>query len=229
VTPGFGDEIAAIRARADGQAVNPEYRARWFGLNEPSVNFRAQQMRAFGALVGAVTPSLAAWRILDVGCGSGYWLRAFCEWDGRAERLVGIDVSDARFDVARARNPSIALLRTDGVTLPFRDACFDLVTQFVVFSGIPSAGLRRHVAGEMARVLRPGGFVFWWDHGTSDPRDLLRPSEYFEWPIRQLDVGELPRPSECVRAREGIGRFLEGMDRLGYPATHRAALIGPKP
>jgi ubiquinone/menaquinone biosynthesis C-methylase UbiE len=167
-----------------------------------------------------------------VGCGSGFWLRAFLELDARPEDLVGIDVSDVRFGLARAKNPLIALLQTDGLTIPFEDACFDLVTQFVVFSAMTSAALRSHVAGEIGRVLKPGGFIFWWDHYTIDstnPGASLRPSDYFDWPVRELGVGELPRPSECVRSPEGLGRFLSGLDRLGSPVTHSAALIGPKP
>jgi SAM-dependent methyltransferase len=229
--PDLKDEIAAIRSRTGSYATDPEFHAQWFGFNHQSMNLRAQQMRAFGALVGSVTPNLAGWRILDVGCGSGFWLRAFVEWDARPQDLVGIDVNDVRFGLAQAKNPLITLLQTDGLTLPLKDACFDLVTQFVVFC-VMSAALREHVAEEICRVLKPGGFVFWWDFYTMNSinRDAsLRPSDYFDWPVREMAVGELPRPSECVRSVEGLGHFLVGLDRLGYPLTHNAALIGPKP
>jgi ubiquinone/menaquinone biosynthesis C-methylase UbiE len=189
-------------------------------------------MRAFGALMSSVTPTLAGWRVLDVGCGSGFWLRAFLELDARPEDLVGIDVSDVRFGLARAKNPLITLLQTDGLTIPFADGCFNLVTQFVAFSAMHSAALRARVAGEISRVLKPGGFVYWWDHymiPSTDPVASLRPSDYFDWPVRELAVGELPRPSECVRSLEGLGTFLVGLNRLGYPMTHSAALVGPKP
>jgi len=201
-------------------------------LTPISRNFRAQQIRAFGALVGSVTATLAGWRILDVGCGAGSWLRAFLELDARPEDLVGIDVSDVLFQLAHAMNPLIRLLKTNGTTIPFDDDYFNLVTQFVTFSTMPSTALRAHVAGEISRVLKPGGFVFWWDHhavASTNPDESLCPSDYFNWPIRELVVGELPRPSECVRPLEGLGPFLAGLDRLGYPATHTAALIGPKP
>ena len=201
-------------------------------MTERSINFRAQQIRAFGALVGSVTNTLAGWKILDVGCGAGYWVRAFLEFDARAEDLVGIDVSDVRFELARAKNPLIRFLHTDGMTIPFGNGHFNLVTQFVTFSAMPSAALRSRVAGEMSRVLQPGGFLFWWDHCTNAATDAdaaLRPADYFNWPIREISVGELPRPSECLQSLEGIERFVAGFDRLGYPATHTAAIIGPKP
>jgi len=228
----FKDEIAFIRSNSARYASDPEFHAEWFGLTERSVNLRAQQMRAFGTLVGSVTKTLAGWRILDVGCGSGFWLRAFLEFDALPKDLVGIDVSDARIEFARAKNPLITLLHTDGITIPFDDASFNLVTQSVAFSTMRSAALRSHVVSEISRVLKPGGFVFWWDHYAIAPTNAdtaLRPADYFDWPIREFGVGELPRPSECLRSSDGLGPFLVGLDRLGHRVTHTAALIGPKP
>jgi SAM-dependent methyltransferase len=228
----FKDEITDIRSRTLSYSADPEFHLHWLGLNEHATNLRAQQLRAFGALVGSITKTLAGWRILDVGCGAGFWLRAFVEMDARPEDLVGIDVSNARFELARAKNPLIALRQTDGITIPYDDGYFNLVTQFVAFSTMPSAALRICVAGEIGRVVKPGGFVFWWDHYTLPATELggsLRASDYFEWPVRELRVAELPRPSECLKSVEGLGHFVAGLDRLGYPVTHTAALIGPKP
>jgi SAM-dependent methyltransferase len=228
----FKNEIATIQSHTLSYAADPEFHARWLGVNEHAMNLRAQQLRAFGALVSSVAKTLAGWRILDVGCGAGFWLRAFVEMDARPEDLVGIDVSDVRFEIARAKNPLITLRQTDGITIPYDDGYFDLVTQFVTFSTMPSAALRMRVSDEMSRVLKSGGFVFWWDHRTiasTAPGNSLSPSDFFDWPVRALGVGELPRPSECVRSPEGLGPFLAGLDRLAYPVTHNAALIGPKP
>jgi SAM-dependent methyltransferase len=54
-----------------------------------------------------------------VGCGAGYWLRAFLEFDARPEDLVGIDVSDARFELARAKNPRGNARCFDVPAIPF--------------------------------------------------------------------------------------------------------------
>lgn len=65
--PDFKNEIAAIRSRTLSYATDPEFREHWFGLTRQSINFRTQQMRAFGVLVSSVTATLAGWRILMVG------------------------------------------------------------------------------------------------------------------------------------------------------------------
>jgi ubiquinone/menaquinone biosynthesis C-methylase UbiE len=96
-------------------------------------------------------------RVLDVGCGTGHWLRLLVELGADPENLTGIDISADRIAFAQRKNPAITWLVGDGETLPFAAERFDLLMQTVVFSSIPSEGLRRKLAGEMCRVLKPGG------------------------------------------------------------------------
>ncbi len=233
MTEGFRSEIDATRLHTAGYGADPEFRKRWLGFSREARDLRAQQLRAFGALVGSVTATLSGWNILDLGCGDGKWLRTFLEYDAEPRRLVGIDVSDVRFDIARLKNPLINLVKTPGSTIPFVNDHFELVTQFVCFSNIPTIRLRKHVAEEICRVIKPGGFLFWWDlfltTAPSDDQVPLRPSDYFDWPIRELKYAELPRPSECFRFPSLRRLSSPLLDWLGYPIKCSAALIGPKP
>jgi SAM-dependent methyltransferase len=226
-------EIAAARAHAEIYGGSAEFRNHWLGLTEESRNFRAQQFLAFGELVGSVAQTLYGWRILDVGSGDGRWPRCFLEYDARPEDVVGVDVSDVRFALGAAKNPLVHLVKTDGITLPFDNQQFDLVTQFVCFSNIPTFDLRKHIASEMERVLKKGGYIFWWDlrsaTALSDRDAPIEPSDYFCWPISRKSVAQRPRPSEGLRRFPGarlVGRLL---DNLSCLPTHVAALIGPKP
>lgn len=235
VTP-FSDEIAATRAHTEAYATDPAHHRRWLGFTKQSRDIRAQQLRSFGELVGKVTDTLEDWQILDVGCGNGSWLRMFLQFDAKPENLKGIDVSDIRFESGRTRNPLIDLIATDGTTIPFADESFDMVTQFVCFSSIPTQRLRAQVASEIRRVLKKGGYFFWFDLSvTVSPGDEgahLRPSDYFDWPSENLDVAPMPLPSECLRpvSVRGVYRLLAPLvDLLRYRPTHLASLIGPKP
>jgi ubiquinone/menaquinone biosynthesis C-methylase UbiE len=51
----------------------------------------------------------------------------------------------------------------DASRLPWDDDSFDLVTQFTCLSSVLDAELRRAIAAEMWRVLRPGGAVVSYD------------------------------------------------------------------
>lgn len=229
----YASEIAAARAHTEIYGASAEFRNYWLGLTEESRNFRAQQSRAFGELVGSVAQTLCGWRILDVGSGDGRWLRSFLEYDARPEDVVGVDVSDVRFSLGVAKNPLVHLVKTDGITLPFDNQQFDLVTQFVCFSNIPTFDLRKHTANEMERVLKKGGYIFWWDlrraTAPSDRDAPIEPSDYFSWPISRKNFAQHPRPSEGLRPFPGarlVGRLLDTVSCL---PTHVAGLVGPKP
>jgi SAM-dependent methyltransferase len=231
---GYEKQVEAARSHTASYATDPRFRNYWLGFTRPSRNYRGQIVRAFGELVGSVTDTLQGWRVLDVGCGNGQWLRAMLEYDANPEDLVGVDISDARFETARRRNPLITLMQTDGSSLPFADDCFDLACLFVCFSNVPTVALRQRVAAEMCRVVRPGKFVFWWDlKRTTAPADFnarLHPADYFDWPIKQLAVGEWPRLGECLPVGDWGRRLLRPLlAPFGCRATHVAALIGPKP
>lgn len=225
--------VEAGRLETAGYVLDPAFRAEWLGITGRSRDYLAQHVRVFGQLMEEVTTSLDGWKILDVGCGDGRWLRRMVEYDARPEDVVGVDISDARFPIAAAKNPQVELLRIDEGPYPFEDGRFDLAIQSVCFSSIPGKALREHAAAEMRRVLRPGGYVFWWDlPRTTSPTDrgtALDPADYFDWPMRRLEVGPRQLPSETLRPFRGRGVIAPLLDRLSHPPTHTAALIGPKP
>lgn len=226
--------LESIKLHTASYANDPAFKHRWSGLTDISRNYRAQQIRAFGELIGAVTATLSDWRVLDIGCGDGHWLRTLVEYDAQPRNLIGVDVSNARFAEARARNSLINLLQIDGPRLPFKDNEFDLVMQWVCFSNIPTISWRLELAAEMQRVVKRGGFIFWWDlpHMTT-PTEVGKPlqlTDYFNWPMRILKVGQQPVISEILRPDlqylKPVGAFF---NFIAYPPTHIAALIGPEP
>jgi ubiquinone/menaquinone biosynthesis C-methylase UbiE len=105
---------------------------------------------------------LATLRVLDVGCGSGSWLRQLVDLGAPAEHLTGTDLSSGRLAVARSRNPGISWTETEG-QLPFPAGSFDLVMQILVFSSIPDRLLRQRLAEEMTRVTARAGLILWLD------------------------------------------------------------------
>lgn len=121
-------------------------------------------------LRGERLTALAELRVLDVGCGGGWWLRTLLRWGARPEHLAGIDLLAEAVAAARAIHPAVRIEQGSAEALPFRDASFDVVSQFTVFSSILDEHMRRRVAAEMVRVLRPGGMVLWYDF-TFNPRN----------------------------------------------------------
>lgn len=100
-------------------------------------------------------------RVLEVGCGSGYFLSRFLEYG--AAHAAGIDLMEERIAKARARDPRLELVAGDASELPWPADSFDIVSQFTCLSSVLDGALRHSIADEMWRVTRPGGVVLSYD------------------------------------------------------------------
>jgi len=110
-------------------------------------------------------------RVLEVGCGSGVFLRAAVD---RGAGVTGVDSSEQLVELARLRVPEAELAIGDLQALPFDDDSFDVVAGFnaFFFAADMVAALR-----EAGRVARRGGSVViqvWGRHGTCD-LDAIKP------------------------------------------------------
>lgn len=111
-------------------------------------------------------------KILDVGCGTGAFLRTLMEWNARPENLHGIDLLQDRIDHAKALStPLIDFRIASGYSIPFPDFSLDLVSAHTVFSSILDSAARMALAKEMIRILKLEGKVLIYDFRISDPRN----------------------------------------------------------
>jgi SAM-dependent methyltransferase len=106
------------------------------------------------------------WRVLDIGCGVGAFLRLVADRGGEPH---GIDASDALIAFARGRLPDADLRVGEMEDLPWDDDTFDLVTGFnsFFFANDMVAALR-----EAGRVAKPGARVVIQVWGAHEHCDL---------------------------------------------------------
>lgn len=110
--------------------------------------------------------------ILEVGCGTGYWLREFIKWGARPENMIGVDLLGERIDEARWLCPaSVRLYCQSATMLKFDDVSFDCVLQSTVFTSILEAKMKQKIASEMLRVVKPEGFILWYDYYMNNPNN----------------------------------------------------------
>ena len=134
---------------------------------------------------------------------------------------------------ARRSLPAADLREGSAHQTGYPDASFDLVTQFTAFSSITQADMRRAVAAEMLRVLRPGGSIL-WDDVRRLPRpnpdlvgidrqelSVLFPGRRIETRTTTLEWGILHRVAPRSRT---LAQLLERVPALG---SHYVALVGP--
>jgi len=109
-------------------------------------------------------------RVLEVGCGTGAWIRDLIKWGVPPENIWAVDLLPDSVAEAQHRCAAGVHLECGSATsLPFAPTNFDLVLQSTMFSSILEPTVRRAVAAEMLRVARPGGVILWYDFHMSNP------------------------------------------------------------
>ncbi|MGB5101175.1 MAG: class I SAM-dependent methyltransferase [Methanothrix sp.] len=103
--------------------------------------------------------------VLELGCGDGKTLSALpVDW-----KIVALDISQEALLLARRLRDDVNLVLADAGRLPLREKSFDAIFAFHV-TGHLLATDRSALAREAARVLVPGGRLFFRDFCELDMR-----------------------------------------------------------
>jgi ubiquinone/menaquinone biosynthesis C-methylase UbiE len=162
----------------------------WFTA-ESARRYEAQVEALFAGAAGAMRRralSLLArrWRgedhrgrtILDLACGTGGFLSDLAATFPRA-RLLGVDLSTAYLAQSARQAPEALRIQANAERLPFADGSLDALTSIYLFHELPPK-VRKVVAREIARVLKPGGvFVLADSVQPADEPQLARLLEAF--------------------------------------------------
>ena len=125
--------------------------------------YRTRDVLRRRRLVGEAVAASPGKRILDVGCGPGFYVAELLEQVGPTGAVVGVDASPQTLALARRRtegHDNVALYQADATDLPVPDAAFDAALSVQVLEYV--ADLDAALA-ELRRALRPGGRLVIWD------------------------------------------------------------------
>lgn len=128
--------------RSGNQAVDPDL----YDVENAALDRRGLVLQAMREL-----SPWAGRTLLDLGCGSGFWLPGYA---AEAGTVFGVEPDPTLLERARARHPRAEVLHGSAEHIPLPDDSVDVVhARFAYFFG-PGAepGL-----AEVGRVLRPGG------------------------------------------------------------------------
>jgi len=107
-------------------------------------------------------------RILDLGCGGGFFVKELAMSVGKEGAVVALDSSSAQIDIAKqtcADLPNVEYYTCSATKLPFADASFDSIISTQTLEYILEVDA---VLQECQRVLKPGGRLavisVMWDH-----------------------------------------------------------------
>lgn len=184
-------------------------------------------------LVLAAMRSLAPWSgrtLLDLGCGSGYWLPGYA---GEAAVAIGVEPDPALLRLAARRDPRATVLPGSAEHLPLGDASADVVHSRFAYFWPPGcdAGL-----AEVLRVLKPGGTLVVVDNDQRNGEfaSLLRSAANAA--LGQADVTDAWWAARGARRVEVMSRWqfgaradLEAVLRLEFPRRVADAWLAEHP
>lgn len=104
--------------------------------------------------------------IVEVGCGTG---RVLARLAGFARRAVGVDLSAGM--LAHARSRGLTVVQGAATALPLASESVDVACSFKVLAHVPDV---RGALAEMARVVRPGGWVLAEFYNARSLRRLVK-------------------------------------------------------
>jgi ubiquinone/menaquinone biosynthesis C-methylase UbiE len=106
--------------------------------------------------------------VLDIGCGPGSLADLVA---GEVPNLswTGVDLLPEAITEAREQRPWATWIEASADALPIGNASIDVVVASTLFSSLPSGQLERDAAAEVGRVLRPGGWLVWYDLRYGNP------------------------------------------------------------
>ncbi|MBI3506572.1 MAG: methyltransferase domain-containing protein [Proteobacteria bacterium] len=174
----------------------------------------------------AMLPSMAGRRVLDLGCGYGWfsrWARA-----AGAVSVVGVDVSEKMLARAAAdtQDDVISYRRADLETVELAPAAYDLVYSSLALHYI--VGLERLLA-QVHGTLAPGGrFVFSAEHplytAPRTPKWSTDADGHKTWDLDGY-LEEGPRRTDwiakgVIKQHRSLGTYLTSMLRQGFALTH---------
>lgn len=112
----------------------------------------------------------ASGRVLELGMGSGLNLALYDP--ERVDSVTGVDPGEHITDLARQRIADapvkVELLPASGEAVPAEDRSFDSAVVTFTFCTIPDV---YSALGELRRLLKPGGRLYFAEHGLAqDPR-----------------------------------------------------------
>jgi SAM-dependent methyltransferase len=188
-------ELDRIRTEYAARDAGSESPYRWD--NPAYVAYLQRVERALLRVFSNVGVDLSGASVLDVGCGTGYYLHRLREYG--AGECHGVDLAENRIEAARHRYPALEWRVASATELPFGDGELDLVTQFTCLSSIVDDDVRLAAAREMRRVAK--GWILSLD---------MRREGSGSTPVVGLDKRELQR----LFGEPVLLRTLRGMGKL---------------
>lgn len=145
-----------MATRAVNNGIYANYGDCWYDADDDPVALLRAESRLYAPWIAEHAGAHGVRRIVDVGCGAGFISNHLAR---RGFELVGVDAAEEAMAIAAKRDVTghNRWITADARALPFPDASFDAACAMDLLEHVSPIDA---VIGEIARVLVPGGLLF---------------------------------------------------------------------
>lgn len=215
------NEQRRLRGVYGGYRASAGKQRNWSAENPGNAAIRAELVQTAFSLAGREL--IGADAILDVGCGSGWWLEGLAGDERVSARLQGVELLPERAAAARSRVPTAVIALGDARELPFEEGRFDVVTLFTVLSSLSGGADAERALREARRVLRPGGVLLVWEPRVANP--FNRNTVFISRPLLERALAGARVEVRTLTVLPALARRLGTRTTRLYPRLSRIALL----
>lgn len=178
--------------------------------------------------------NVASTNWLDLGSGEMTLFDDLTDLGFDASKSIASDILFWRLQQGRTKGRKHNAITASACQLPFSDNSFDLVSQFTMMTSILDPILKKEIANDIFRVLKPGGYLLWYDFRVNNPgnrstRAIGRKELQTLFGPHEMKIIKTTLLPPLARKIGPVSdRLLKFLNIFPMLRTHYLALIGPK-
>jgi ubiquinone/menaquinone biosynthesis C-methylase UbiE len=169
-----------------------------------------EALEPWRAALAAYLPAASGLPVLDLGAGTGLFSAAIAHWFGID--VVAVEPSEGMRRQARTRrahHPQVAYVGGLGEQLPLRDGCCDSAWLSTVIHHLSDLAA---CAGELRRVVRPGGWVLIRNAFPDRPEPGSRLFTF--WPMARAILARAPTVQATLATFAAAGFRMHRLEQI---------------
>ena len=168
----------------------------WSPVNPLALFYRHMFEEELTRLFRRERLDLSRKKIIEAGCGYGEKTRFLIELGAEADNIYAFDADIEILSEAGHTIKGPVFTLTDGTTLPYPNDTFDVAVLFLYMSVLEPASVRPRAANEITRVLRPDGYIIWYD--------TMEKGGGYLWGLEPVEIAQLFPGYELKLRRFGL-------------------------
>ena len=202
---------------------NKSFAEKWSSLNLGNKVIEQEKLDELKEILDESNLKLFDKQILDIGCAGGGTMRLSLKLGAKEKNIHGIDIREERVVEAKENfiNSNISVM--DARKLNYPDEYFDIIIIFTLLSSILSTKYRIQISKEINRLLKPNGYVLYYDFRYGNPFNRnVRKVSYQD--IEQI-FPKMNKKLRLITLLPPFARILKGPAIKLYPYLSKFSLL----